>query len=284
MEHFLILFNPHYPQKNALLNLLEELHFKKGLEFYKVKEQKNILPDFIKMAPDRRSIKVDCVLAFGGDGTFLRAVSHSLHHKAPLLGINLGRLGFLAESTIKELEKSIDDLKRNKFRVQERMLLKVTLRRKKKIIFSELALNDAVIHRGDIPRLIDVTISSNRRFVFETRCDGFVASTPTGSTAYSLSAGGPIISPLMEAIVITPLNPHVLTVRPIVFSSSDIIKFRILNTSDECILQLDGMNSHKIRENDEISVSAAQQKIKFIKLSNRTFYQILRRKFHLGKK
>jgi len=117
----------------------------------------------------------------------------------------------------------------------------------------------------------------------DARCDGILAATPTGSTAYSLSAGGPIISPLMDAIVINPLNPHILSIRPMVFSASDVLHFQLKTASEDCILQLDGKNDHILKEGDEITVTAASRKIKFIKLTNKTFFQILRKKLHMGR-
>ncbi|MCK4956913.1 MAG: NAD(+)/NADH kinase, partial [Candidatus Cloacimonetes bacterium] len=145
-------------------------------------------------------------------------------------------------------------------------------------------LNDAVIYRGEVSRLINIKYSCNNRFVMETRCDGVIIATPTGSTAYNLSAGGPIISPLMEAMVVTPLNPHVLTVRPIVFSANDILRFTITQTENESILNLDGRKSHDLKKGDVVIIKSALRKVNFIKLNNNTFFSILRKKFHLGRK
>ncbi|RLC50837.1 MAG: NAD(+) kinase [Candidatus Cloacimonadota bacterium] len=284
MKNFGIFFNPNYQDKKAIFDLLKQLYENKNLRFFKSEEQREVLPDFIRCLKKEKNVKLDCIFVFGGDGTILKALNFSLKTKAPILGINLGKLGFLSESSLKELEKSIDDLKKNKFKVQARMLLKVILRRNKKVIFSSLALNDAVIYKGEAPKLIDVKISSNRRFVVETRCDGVIAATPTGSTAYSLSAGGPILSPIMDAIVVAPLNPHILSVRPMVFSSDDNIGFTIMNADHKILLQLDGQNRFELHKGDKILVTAASQKVDFIKLSNRTFYQILRKKLHMGKK
>lgn len=284
MKNFGIFFNPNYQDKKAIFDLLKQLYENKNLRFFKSEEQREVLPDFIRCLKKEKKVKLDCIFVFGGDGTILKALNFSLKTKAPILGINLGKLGFLSESSLKELEKSIDDLKKNKFKVQARMLLKVILRRNKKVIFSSLALNDAVIYKGEAPKLIDVKISSNRRFVVETRCDGVIAATPTGSTAYSLSAGGPILSPIMDAIVVAPLNPHILSVRPMVFSSDDNIGFTIMNADHKILLQLDGQNRFELHKGDKILVTAASQKVDFIKLSNRTFYQILRKKLHMGKK
>jgi NAD+ kinase len=117
----------------------------------------------------------------------------------------------------------------------------------------------------------------------DMRCDGMIASTPTGSTAYSLSAGGPILSPVMKAIVVSPLNPHILSIRPMVYPDNDKLTFRIYGLDAPARLQIDGINVHEIEDNDELTVTSAKKHVNFIKLSNRTFYKILRNKMHLGK-
>lgn len=283
MKNYGIFINPDYANLQEIFSLLKKLKEKNELYFFNLQGNDISYPEFIKDIKKYNRIKLECILIFGGDGTLLHAVELSLKYKSPLLGINLGKLGFLAESSLQELEKSIEDLKNNRYELQARLLLKVALKRKGKIIYSALALNDAVINKGELPKLIDIRVFSNRRFVMDTRCDGIIAATPTGSTAYSLSAGGPIISPLMNAIVVNPLNPHILSLRPIVFNASDIIQFRLRNTSEECLLQLDGKNVHILQEGDEVIVNAASSKIDFIKLTNKTFYQILRKKLHMGR-
>ncbi|MFC1887485.1 NAD(+)/NADH kinase [Candidatus Cloacimonadota bacterium] len=283
MKNFGIFVNPYYDGLNDLFRILKELRDKNDLNYYKLNMKDIDFPDFIDTLGKMEADTLDCILTFGGDGTFLRAVEFSLKYDTPLLGINLGKLGFLSESSLEELEKSIDDLKKNKFRLQARLLLKVTLKRQGKVIFTSTALNDVVINKGALPKLIDVRVSSNRRYVMDARCDGILAATPTGSTAYSLSGGGPIISPVMNAIVVNPLNPHILSLRPIVFNASDIIELKLINTSADCLLQLDGKNDHNLKEGDEVLVTADSRKVKFIKLTNKTFYQILRKKLHMGR-
>jgi NAD+ kinase len=283
MKNYGIFINPDYANLQEIFSLLKKLKEKNELYFFNLQGNDISYPEFIKDIKKHNRIKLECILIFGGDGTLLHAVELSLKYKSPLLGINLGKLGFLAESSLQELEKSIEDLKNNRYELQARLLLKVALKRKGKIIYSALALNDAVINKGELPKLIDIRVFSNRRFVMDARCDGIIAATPTGSTAYSLSAGGPILSPLMNAIVVNPLNPHILSLRPIVFNASDIIQFRLRNTSEECLLQLDGKNVHILQEGDEVIVNAASSKIDFIKLTNKTFYQILRKKLHMGR-
>ena len=282
MKNFAVFFNPNYINNNSVFDLLKKLHNTKELNFYKFKEQNGFIPDFIEEM--KKSTKLDYILSFGGDGTFLRAVHFSLKSQTPLLGVNLGKLGFLADSSLEELEKSIDDLKKNKFKIQERLLLNVVVKRKNKTVLTDIALNDAVIYKGQTPRLFDIKFTSNQRFVVDTRCDGIIVATPTGSTAYSLSAGGPLLSPVMDAIIVAPLNPHILSVRPMVFPAQDKLEFFIQDSHEQGVLQLDGRNAIELDRGDDIIVTKANSKVKVIKLTNKTFYQILRKKFHMGRK
>jgi NAD+ kinase len=281
MKNFGVFFNPRH-DLNAVFEVLERLNNTKKASFFQLQELKINLPEFIKKTDEK--INLDYILTFGGDGTFLRALKFSLKKNAPLLGINIGKLGFLADSNLQELEKSIDDLINRKYKIQKRMLLKASLKRDGETVFSDLALNDVVIYKGEIPKLANIKISSNKRFVLDTRCDGIVVATPTGSTAYSLSAGGPLLSPVLDAIVVAPLNPHILSVRPMVFESSDKLEFNVLELRSEGLLQLDGRNVIRVKQGDEILITAANRKVEVIKLTNKTFYQILRKKMHMGRK
>ncbi|HOD59308.1 MAG: NAD(+)/NADH kinase [Candidatus Cloacimonetes bacterium] len=283
MKNFVIYINQAYKDKTAIYELLEELKSEDHLNFYGIPEQQDILPPDIHILQNDKTPQIDCVLAFGGDGTILRAKKIALKTRAPILGINIGYLGFLSETTLGELKSSLRDLLNKKYRLQERMLIQCQLRRNGTIIYKDLALNDAVACKAEMPKLIGVRIFNNRRFVFDTRCDGVIVSTPTGSTAYSLAAGGPILSPEMKAMVLSPLNPHLLTVRSMVFPSTDHLLLRVHNLEAPATLQIDGVNCSPIEENDEVVITAAKQTVQFVKLSNRTFYQILRRKLHLGK-
>jgi len=281
MNNFLLYFSPTIEKFDETLLILKKLKNNDDIEFYILEEQKEYDQYFPLLD---NGVKIDCILVFGGDGTILRAVKHALHYKIPILGVNLGHLGFLSEISLDELEKSIAALKKHKFKLLSRMMLKITIRRDNKLIVNDLALNDAVISKGDKPKLINLKVYDDRRYVFSTRCDGIIAASPTGSTAYSLSAGGPILSPVMDAIVVVPITPHVLTVRPIVFPAHNKISFVIKEEAETSWLQLDGQNCAQLFAGDRITVTSAQLKVDFISLSNRTFFKTLRNKMHLGKK
>lgn len=282
MTDFAIYVNPAYAEKARIFDLLQRLSLEYEIQFWGSPEQRDLLPVWVQSL-ESKSQNIDCVLVFGGDGTILRAKNLAIHANAPILGVNLGYLGFLSEATLSDLERSIRDLIHKRYRLLSRMLINCELRRQGKIELCGLALNDAVIHKADTPRLIRVRIFSGGRFVFDTRCDGVVASTPTGSTAYSLAAGGPILAPDLRAIVLNPLNPHRLSIRSMVFSGRDRILMRVHDLEAPAALQLDGVNTCRLEENDEVLITAAKEQVQFVKLSNRTFYQILRRKMNLGK-
>ena len=281
MNNFALYLNVIANNMEPTLKYLQILSANENVNIYLFSEQAEFQEWFPVM---QNGTKIDCILVMGGDGTILRAVKYSLKYKAPLLGINLGHLGFLSESSLEELEKSIIDLKNNKYKILSRMMLKAMVKRADTETKSHLALNDVVISKGESPKLINLKVYSNRRYVFSTRCDGMIAASPTGSTAYALSAGGPIISPVMDAIVVVPITPHVLTVRPMVFPSADTITFDIKGEYENCCLQVDGCNFEHIQDGDKVMITAAPQKVDFIKLSNRTFYKVLRKKMHLGKR
>jgi NAD+ kinase len=282
MNNFGVFINPFHEDISSVMDVLEKLYKTKKVNFFQLQKLDFEFPDFIQQTDE--NMNLDCILSFGGDGTFLRAMHLSLAQNAPLLGINMGKLGFLSDSSLMELGKSIGDLVNRRYKIQKRMLLKASLKRNGKIIFSDLALNDAVIYKGETPRLADIKISCNKRFVLDSRCDGIIVSTPTGSTAYSLSAGGPLLSPVLDAIVVSPLNPHILSVRPMVFSAADKLSFNVLELHCEGLLQLDGRNVERLKIGDEIIVTSAARKVEIIKLTNKTFYQILRKKMQMGKK
>lgn len=284
MQNFVICINPGFSDKPSIYTLLESLRQGSDISFYGQGLEQDMVGDLIKPLPALPTSKhIDCILVFGGDGTILRAKQLALLTGAPILGINLGYLGFLSESVLPEIASSIQNLKQGRYKLLHRMLIHCSLKRNGEVLQEYLALNDAVIYKAGSPGLIHVRIKAGGRYVFDTRCDGLVAATPTGSTAYSLSAGGPILAPEMKALVLSPLNPHILSIRPMVFPSTEKLVMKVYGLHQPAMLQIDGENTHEILEGDEIRVTASERSVPFIKLSNRTFYQILRNKLHLGK-
>jgi len=276
MKNFAILLNPKNKYNKAVFKILNSL--KKEYNFCYL-ENGEIYPKFIKKTDEN----IDCLLVFGGDGTILYAWKYALEYDIPILAINIGTLGFLSEIVLVELSESLEKVKKGKFSIQKRMLLEAQVKRKKKIIATELILNDAVIYRGHNAKLIEVEFYNNDDFVMCCRADGFLISTPTGSTGYNLSTGGPILFPTMDSVVVNAINPHILTIRPMIFLAKDKFLFKINKSGQEIMLQIDGKNICSLQNQDKIFVTIAKVKVKFISFKNRTFFQILQNKFHMGR-
>jgi NAD+ kinase len=294
MRNFAVYINPGFANKAEIFGLLYRLMEEdkaqntsgQKLRFFGDCSQNEILRDPVQIVDFESSEsfqRVDCILVFGGDGTILKAKDLAIKTNAPILGINLGYLGFLSESTLPEISASIRDLVAGRYNILSRMLISCQLKRAGSVVLQSEALNDVVVYKGENPGLINSRIFAGGRYVFDARCDGVVVCTPTGSTAYSLSAGGPILAPQMRAMVLSPLNPHLLTIRPLVFPAEDKLCLKIYKLSQNAWLQIDGSNVCPVQDQDEIHITASPREVQFIKLSKRTFYRILRNKMHLGK-
>jgi len=225
--------------------------------------------------------KIDFIFCFGGDGTILRALQYSLHYKAPVLGINLGVVGFLTDLTIHDLKKAMQTILAGKHRVEQKMLLEVSVHSANQTMYQTVALNDVVVSKGNDTKTSHITLYSNKQLVYATRCDGLVVSSPTGATAYSLAAGGPIISPALNAMVATPLNPHSLTLRSIVFGESDTLELHHQDY-EPAILTIDGTKAIEIDSDTFVRVKKAKKVMPFIMISHSTYYQKLRKKLMMG--
>lgn len=226
--------------------------------------------------------KVDMVILFGGDGTFLYTARYFIGTDIPILGINLGKLGFLTEIEINELDNTLEKIYNNNFTVEKRMLLKTRVSRKDEIVYENFALNDIVINRGGNAKMVRIKLYINNEFVNSYRADGLILATPTGSTAYNLSAGGPIINPQIRAIIITPICPHTLYVRPMVISEREEVKIVVSGESESMKITADGRDTQNLKKQDEIMVKAAQKSISTVKFSGKTFYTILHEKMRAG--
>ncbi len=231
---------------------------------------------------DEMCDQVDFILVLGGDGTLLRTARAVADKNIPFIGINLGHLGFLTELEVEKLFDGLEDLRKGNYRIEERMMLAAYVKRDGKIIKSYHALNDFVITKGAFARIIELEAYINEDYLSTYPADGLIISSPTGSTAYSLSAGGPIISPELEVIIITPICPHTLYARPVVVSHEQEVRVKIVSDAVEIMLTLDGQEGLSLKKNDEVVVKKSQFKAKLIKLKNRSFYDILREKLKDG--
>jgi NAD+ kinase len=219
------------------------------------------------------------VVAIGGDGTILHAARILAPHDVPVLGVNLGTLGFLAEVVPKHLYRAMERIFTGKHTIEERMLLKARIGDSGPWHY---ALNDMVIDKGGISRVIELHVWIDDHFVGSYKADGVIISTPTGSTAYSLSAGGPIMNPKMRAIVATPICPHSLAVRPLVIDHDEVLRIEVISDHQKMTFNVDGQESHRLRSGDVMTAAAAEPTLKLVRVGSRSFYEILRSKLKWG--
>jgi len=221
----------------------------------------------------------DVCIAVGGDGTTLNVAKNAALKNKPVLGINAGRLGFMSGLEKNELEM-LENLVIGNYSVDERLMVNAdVLSADNALLKSYVCLNDAVISRGNFARLIDIHISCDNRNVMDMRADGIIISTPTGSTAYSMAAGGPVVSPSAECILSTPICPHSLVDRSIIFSTDDVLIVTADNDSSSCpVLTADGQESFDLCEGYKVKIYASPIKAKLIKLKPENFYEILNKK------
>ncbi len=220
----------------------------------------------------------DAVIAVGGDGTTLNVAKIASLAGKPTLGINAGRLGFMSGLERNELEL-LSELVSGNYIIEERMMIKALLEQEGKPVGEYHCLNDAVISRGTQARLIDISVMCEGRRVTDTRADGMIVSTPTGSTAYSMAAGGPVVSPDNSCFIVTPICPHSLVNRSIVFSSDKELELYVGNdVSNQSFLSIDGADSIPVDNNSKIVISKSEYKAKLIKIKPENFYEILNKK------
>ena len=284
MKTFLIVTNPTKDpeQKNTqrIKNYLEE----KGKMCYVQEgrihaEEMNKYAEFACTSGD-----AGCVLVLGGDGTLLQAARDLVDRNIPLLGINLGTLGFLAEVEISSVFEALDRIIEGKFDIQTRMMLEGTLWHQQSSLFQDISLNDIVIGRRGHLRVVDFNIFVDGAFLCSYSADGIIISTPTGSTGYSLSAGGPIISPDASMILLTAISPHTLNSRPIVLPDNVEIEIELQGRAsvpnDVAEVIFDGDTSMMVRPGDRIRVTKSEKSVSFIKLNHTSFVEMLRKKMN----
>ncbi|NOZ87679.1 MAG: NAD(+)/NADH kinase [Deltaproteobacteria bacterium] len=229
--------------------------------------------------------KSDLILVLGGDGTLIHAAGLLKDRDVPILGVNLGGLGFLTVLSIAELEPTLDEALKGNLAVEERIRLDAELWRDGKIELKGLALNDAVINKGALARIVglETWVDGERIAVF--RADGIIFATPTGSTAYNLAAGGPIIDPRLPAIVLTPICPHSLTARPLVLPEKSVVEVFMPNdAAEEIFLTLDGQRGIALKAGDRIKVERSARPVLLVRSPKRSAYEILRTKLHWGER
>ncbi|MBE3096160.1 MAG: NAD(+)/NADH kinase [Planctomycetes bacterium] len=234
------------------------------------------------MTRDDLPSAVDLVLVLGGDGTLLGMAKRIGHAKRdiPILGVNFGHLGFLTEITYPELYRSLESALAGSAAIDERMMLRCSVRRTNHLFAEHVVLNDVVITRGALSRIIELSVSVDGQFVATFHADGVIISTPTGSTAYNLSAGGPIVHPDVDAFVLTPIAPHMLTNRPVVIPGSAAVDLQpfVGGIHQESYLLLDGQTGFQLVAGDVITVARSPQPARIIRGPGRGYFEVLRQK------
>lgn len=239
------------------------------------------VPGFPREAIPLRS---DLLIVLGGDGTLLSVARLVEALDIPIFGVNLGSLGFLTEVALEECLPTLEKALAGESAVEERMMLEAVVQRQGREIARHRILNDAVINKGALARMIDLETSVNGFYVATFKADGLILSTPTGSTAYSLAAGGPIVYPTLDAFVLTPICPHTLTNRPLVLPDEAVVEVILHARQADVYLTLDGQRGLPLEEGDLIRVRKAATRIRLVTSPNRNYFEILRTKLRWGER
>ena len=227
--------------------------------------------------------EVEFVVVLGGDGTLLGAARRVGRYGVPILGVNLGGLGFLTEIPLKKLYSAVELMLEGRLEVETRLMLEAVVLREDKETCRFLVLNDVVINKGALARIIDLDVFINEQFLTTFRADGLIVSTPTGSTAYNLSAGGPILYPTMSSFILTPICPFTLTNRPILLPDSHVLSITLSRGGEERVsLTFDGQVGFDLFQGDKVLIRKAEEKLKLIKSPDQSYFEILREKLMWG--
>lgn len=274
--------HPRYAQFVEALARLVSLARREGAELYFEDALLEVEAGAEPLTPERIP-GLELLLTLGGDGTLLRGARMVARSGTPILGINLGHLGFLTSAAPEEMERALGMWFSGEYELDERMALAIRFDGEGAEDGGEhLALNDAVLHKGGAARVIRLLVSASSGEVGTYSADGIILSTPTGSTAYSLSAGGPIVSPSVHCIVATPICPHTLSVRPLVLPADETVTVEVLSPTEELILTVDGQEHERLLPGAKIVVSRAPHPVRLVRFPGQTFFSTLRRKLNWG--
>ena len=294
LNHIGIIIKHHHQEASDLALALSELLIKQNRKVYfcdeslpLLKKRKPLGTKNVKVIPKQElASKCDFIIVLGGDGTYLSAARLMKTKSLPILGINMGTLGFLTEVRKEEMFDVINKIfTTGKFQVSERVLLEVNVLRNGKSILKDFVVNDAVVSKGAIARIIGIKISVDGEWANTVRADGMIISTPTGSTAYSLAAGGPIVMPQLGCMLLTPICPHGLTQRTLVLPEEVKVEMTLEHTPGHVFLTLDGQDGLDLKDGDIIQISRFKKhKLKLVNAPNRNYFSLLREKLNFGGK
>jgi NAD+ kinase len=270
-----IILRPSSPELKEIYLKIKELFEKADIEIF-LEDNSATMISLKGITLDELCNKVDFLISVGGDGTLLSVVRKSYKYDKPVLGINLGTLGFLTDISMEQLPSFIKDLKNNIYKIDNRMMVEGSINLNKFVAF-----NDIVISRKSISSMIKISAKIDGKHFNSYDGDGVIVSTPTGSTAYNLSVGGPIVHPLTDAFIVTPVAPHSLTQRPLVMPAEFEIEFKIIDNQGAVVI-VDGQDIYEVEQNQSIKVKIASKKAKMIHRVQRNYFEVLNEKLRWG--
>lgn len=277
-------------RKPAVKDILSDLFAwlgSKGISAVAWDELAGVVPECDTCSLEEIGESVDLVIALGGDGTLLTAARGVGDRLTPILGVNVGSLGFLTEIGMSEIHEALDELVKGKYQWEDRMNIRAEVQREGKRVGEFTALNDIVINKGALSRVMELTMWADEHYLAVYTADGLIVSTPTGSTAYSLSAGGPIVNPAMDAIISTPICPHTLAVRPMILAPEQTLTVELwggdsVHGKPEIKLTVDGQIGFELVPYDKIIFTRAERRTRMVLSGRRSFYEVLRQKLKWG--
>ena len=270
------------PVGREVLTELTQWLNKKGREVLLDKDTASIMGQVSSYERNDIPAHADLIIVLGGDGTLLSVARIAHPFDVPILAVNLGSLGFLTEITLPDLYEVLENVLNWQYEHESRMLLNASLWRDGEKVNDYHVLNDAVINKGALARIVNLEVRVNNQYMTSYRADGLIVATPTGSTAYSLSAGGPIIHPSMNALVLSPICPFTLTNRSIVIPDQSLIQVELATENEKVRVTLDGQDSCDMVQGDVLELKKSQTTVKLIQVPGKNYYQILRKKLHWG--
>lgn len=257
----------------------------RGYESLFDKEAGRLLGKRTGLKADALAIESSIMIVIGGDGTFLSIARSAARARTPILGVNLGSLGFLTEVPLQKLFVELDKVLAHRFRLDERMMVEMRILRDGRTVEHGAALNEVVISKQSaVARAVDLNVEVDGCYVTSYKADGLIVSTPTGSTAYSLSAGGPLLDPKLDVLILNPICPHTLTHRPLVLSNRVTVDVTLKVPEDGVYLTLDGQIGYGVRAGDRVRISKAVEKVGIIRTGNRDYFHLLRTKLKWGER
>ena len=284
MKSIGIISKPHHAEAKRVLEGLVPWLAERGKSVVMDVDTASLVGETAGVEKDRLPEQVEMIIVLGGDGTFLSVARLIEGRDVPLLGVNLGGLGFLTEVTQEQVFETLGEIFEGNYGVGERLLLQAHVHRDDERIAEYRALNDVVINKGALARIISLETYVNGAYVNTFAADGIIISTPTGSTAYNLAAGGPILSPELGALIINPICPHTLTNRPLVLPDDVTVEVVLKAEGEDVLLTLDGQVGFALRYDDVVEVRKASETVKLIEPPQRNYFQVLRTKLRWGER